>query len=247
MDIRRHSSKIVGLAVAITALSLSFGGWALASHSAYNKAGHDIVSPTTNPDTSTDNTQGNQGNIDRQPAQIGADNMPEGGTVYGDDIYKVENGTVYEYDDGWWKPKLDKKIENGVVYDFDDGRWEVEYDPTTFQAPASQNAVPQAAPKAQNNNVQQNNTAPKAQNNAAPKTNTAPQVAPAAPAQNNVAPQTNTIPNSKYKVENGTVYEWDDGRWKAEYDKKSENGVIYEYDDGRWEVDDDAWDDDWDD
>ena len=51
-----------------------------------------------------------------------------------------------------------------------------------------------------------------------------------------------------YKVENGIVYEYDDGRWEPEYDKKMENGIRYEYEDGRWEIDDDDdWDDDWDD
>lgn len=233
MDIRPHASKFVGLAVAITALSLSFGGWALASHNSYNhKAGHDLVAPTFSPNKS------------RTPG------VPGEGTIYGDDVYRVENGLVYEYDNGWWEPKYDKKIENGVVYDFDDGRWQVEYDPNTYNAkPNSNNVAPQAAPEAQNNTAPkaQNNPAPKAQNNTAPKNNTAPQVTPAAPPQNNVAPQNNTVPNSKYKVENGTVYEYDDGRWEPEYDKKSENNVIYEYDDGRWEVDDDAWDDDWDD
>ena len=42
---------------------------------------------------------------------------------------------------------------------------------------------------------------------------------------------------STYKVENGVVYEYDDGRWEVEHDKKVENGIIYEYDDGRWEPD----------
>lgn len=50
-----------------------------------------------------------------------------------------------------------------------------------------------------------------------------------------------------YKQEGGVVYEWDDGAWEPEYDKKIENNIVYEYDDGRWEVDDDDWDDDWDD
>lgn len=40
-----------------------------------------------------------------------------------------------------------------------------------------------------------------------------------------------------YKVENGVVYEYDDGRWEAENDKKIENGVVYEYDDGKWQAD----------
>lgn len=40
-----------------------------------------------------------------------------------------------------------------------------------------------------------------------------------------------------YKVENGQVYEYDDGRWELEADKKVENGVVYEYDDGVWEAD----------
>ena len=40
-----------------------------------------------------------------------------------------------------------------------------------------------------------------------------------------------------YKVENGVVYEYDDGKWEVEHDKKVENGVIYEYDDGRWQPD----------
>lgn len=68
-----------------------------------------------------------------------------------------------------------------------------------------------------------------------------------------------------YKEENGKVYEYDDGRWEEERDKKVENGKVYEYDDGRWEEetdkkvqggtvydndyddDYDDWDDDWDD
>ena len=52
--------------------------------------------------------------------------------------------------------------------------------------------------------------------------------------------------DDQYKVENGKVYEYDDGRWEYEEDKKVENGKVYEYDDGRWEQDDDR-DDDWDD
>lgn len=200
MDIRPHASKLVGLAVAITALSLSFGGWALASHS--NSAPY--------------------------PGTQSTPTMPLGGTLYGDEIYKVENGVVYEWDDGRWKPEYDKKIENGIVYDFDDGRWKTEYDPNTYKA-QPQNTPQQTAPTQQN------------------QPQVAPQPAPKAPAQNNVAPQNNTRPNSKYKVENGVVYEWDDGRWEPEYDKKAQNGSIYEYDDGRWERDDDDWDDDWDD
>lgn len=206
MSLRQHSSKLVGLAVATVALSLSFGGWALASHS--NSASH----------------------VGAQSAPT----IPPGGTLYGDDIYKVENGVVYEWDDGRWKPERDKKIENGIVYDFDDGRWKTEYDPSMYKA------------KPQNNTSTQQ-TAPKQQN----QTQVAPQPKLQAPVHNNVAPQNNTRPNSKYKVESGVVYEWDDGRWEPEYDKKSQNGVIYEYDDGRWERDyddDNDWDDDdWDD
>ena len=40
-----------------------------------------------------------------------------------------------------------------------------------------------------------------------------------------------------YKVENGQVYEYDDGKWELEADKKVENGIVYEYDDGKWEAD----------
>lgn len=197
MSLRQHSSKLVGLAVATVALSLSFGGWALASHS--DSAPH-------------------MGKTHSAPT------IPPGGTLYGDDIYKVENGVVYEWDDGRWKPEYDKKIENGIVYDFDDGRWKTEYDPSTYKAKPQKNKAPKQ-------------TAPQQQN----QTQVAPQPAPQTPVQNN------TRPNSKYKVENGVVYEWDDGRWEPEYDKKSQNGVIYEYDDGRWEPDYDDWDDDWDD
>ncbi|MBQ6492867.1 MAG: PepSY domain-containing protein [Erysipelotrichaceae bacterium] len=39
------------------------------------------------------------------------------------------------------------------------------------------------------------------------------------------------------KTENGTVYEYDDGKWEVEHDKKIENGIVYEYDDGKWEPD----------
>ena len=196
MDLRPHSGKIVGFAIAVTALSLSFGGWALASHSSHDKAGQNITVPTFN-STAT-------------PVQ----GSPDEGTQYGDEFYKVENGVVYEWDDGWWKPKPKKKIENGIVYEWDDARWEVEYDPSTYNAkPQGNKASPHLAPQTQS--------------------------------QNNGASQNNTRPNSKYKVENNVVYEWDDGKWEPEYDKKSENGVIYEYDDGRWEVDDDNWDDDW--
>ena len=53
--------------------------------------------------------------------------------------------------------------------------------------------------------------------------------------------------DDQYKVENGKVYEYDDGRWEAENDKKVENGKVYEYDDGRWELDNDNDHDDWDD
>lgn len=213
MSLRQHSGKLVGLAVAVTALSLSFGGWALATHSG-----------------STPTMQ--KGIVMPQVAKERTPGVPEGGTLYGDDYYKVENGVVYEYDDGFWQPKYDKKIENGIVYDYDDGRWQVEYDPSTYKAPSKQNNTQKPAP-------QQNNTAPKQNNNVQQKV---------APKQNYTAPQTNTYPNSKYKVENGTVYEWDDGRWEPEYDKKSQNGAIYEYDDGRWEQDYDDWDDDdWDD
>ena len=49
-----------------------------------------------------------------------------------------------------------------------------------------------------------------------------------------------------YKVIDGVVYEYDDGRWEVEHDKKVVNGVVYEYDDGRWVIDDDVndYDDD---
>lgn len=40
--------------------------------------------------------------------------------------YKVENGQVYEYDDGKWELEDDKKVENGVVYEKDDGQWQPE-------------------------------------------------------------------------------------------------------------------------
>lgn len=216
MDLRPHSSKIVGVAVAVSALSLSFGGWALANHSDYNhNMRQSVNAPTVNPDI---------GNAQRHKANGHASGIPEGGTVYGDDIYKVENGVVYEYDDGWWEPKYDKKIENGIVYDFDDGRWKVEYDPNVHKGnPESNTVAPQPAPQQQK------------------PTQVAPQPAPQAPAQNS------TVPHSKYKVENGVVYEWDDGRWEPEYDKKSQNGAVYEYDDGHWERDYDDWDNDWDD
>ena len=46
-----------------------------------------------------------------------------------------------------------------------------------------------------------------------------------------------------YKVVDGVVYEYDDGKWEVERDKKVVNGVVYEYDDGKWEVDDDDDDD----
>ena len=50
----------------------------------------------------------------------------------GDDTYKEEGGTVYEYDedDNRWEPENDKKIENGTVYDYDDdtNSWEPEDD-----------------------------------------------------------------------------------------------------------------------
>ena len=57
---------------------------------------------------------------------------------------------------------------------------------------------------------------------------------------------TATSGDDYYKEEGGKVYEYDDGMWETEHDKKIENGVVYEYDDGRWEADND-WDDDWDD
>ena len=43
---------------------------------------------------------------------------------YSGTTYKVENGVVYEYDDGRWEP--DKKVENGITYEYDDdtGTWE---------------------------------------------------------------------------------------------------------------------------
>lgn len=54
--------------------------------------------------------------------------------------------------------------------------------------------------------------------------------------------------DDRYKQENGVVYEYDDGVWEAESDKKIENGTLYEYDDGVWEDetidDDDDFDDD---
>ena len=51
------------------------------------------------------------------------------GTVKsGDDTYKVENGKVYEYDDGRWELEEDKKYENGQIYEYDDGRWELNDD-----------------------------------------------------------------------------------------------------------------------
>lgn len=53
--------------------------------------------------------------------------------------------------------------------------------------------------------------------------------------------------DDEYKVENGVVYEKDDGRWEPEYDKKVENGTVYEKDDGRWEAEDNDYDDDYDD
>ena len=52
---------------------------------------------------------------------------------------------------------------------------------------------------------------------------------------NNSKPSNSNVQN--YKVENGQVYEYDDGKWEVETDKKVENGVVYEYDDGKWEPD----------
>ena len=37
-----------------------------------------------------------------------------------------------------------------------------------------------------------------------------------------------------YKLEGGVVYEWDDGAWEAEHDKKIENGIVYELEHGVW-------------
>ncbi len=51
-----------------------------------------------------------------------------GTVISGDDEYKVENGVVYEKDDGRWEPEYDKKVENGRVYERDDGRWEADDD-----------------------------------------------------------------------------------------------------------------------
>lgn len=60
---------------------------------------------------------------------------------------------------------------------------------------------------------------------------------PAASAPSSNSSYTPNTTGSDYKVENGTVYEYDDGKWEPEYDKKEENGVVYEYDDGKWEAD----------
>lgn len=49
-------------------------------------------------------------------------------------------------------------------------------------------------------------------------------------------------PESDKKIENGQVYEYDDGVWEAENDKYVQDNVIYEYDDT--DDDDDDWDDD---
>ena len=50
----------------------------------------------------------------------------------GDDTYKEEGGTVYEYDedDNRWEPENDKKIENGTVLEYEDdtNTWEPEDD-----------------------------------------------------------------------------------------------------------------------
>ena len=84
------------------------------------------------------------------------------------------------------------------------------------------------------------------QNAPAPAPAPAPEPAPA-PAPEPQAPAAEVFQgDDRYKQEGGVVYEYDDGGWEPEYDKKIEGGVVYEYDDGRWEPDDD-WDDDWDD
>ena len=61
------------------------------------------------------------------PTPVAPTVTPNGGSQYGDDYYKQENGTVYEWDDdGYWDPETDKKIEEGVVYEYDDGYWEAD-------------------------------------------------------------------------------------------------------------------------
>ncbi|MDO4400382.1 MAG: hypothetical protein Q4D27_05480, partial [Coriobacteriia bacterium] len=47
--------------------------------------------------------------------------------------------------------------------------------------------------------------------------------------------------DDELRVQNGEVYEYDDGRWEAEDDMKVEGDKVYEYDDGRWELEDDKF------
>ena len=47
--------------------------------------------------------------------------------------------------------------------------------------------------------------------------------------------------DDELRVQNGEVYEFDDGRWEAEDDMKVEGDKVYEYDDGRWELEDDKF------
>jgi|GEM_PF-3879134 len=125
------------------------------------------------------------------------------------------------------------KDEGGVIYEWDDGRWEIERDKKIVDGVVYEfehgvwvrEDPPAPAP--------------------APAPTPTPEPAqPAQPAQ--PAPQQNTIVSGDdtYMVENGVVYEWDDGAWEVEHDKKVEDGVVWEYDDGMWEID---YDDDYDD
>ena len=130
-------------------------------------------------------------------------------------VYEVEF-----YVTGQWEFDYDIDASSGAILARSKEAWELE---DQYEVVGPTQPVP-AAP-------------------AAPSNPTPSNPAPSNPAPSAPSGTTNVSGDDYYKVEDGTVYEYDDGRWEAENDKKVENGTVYEYDDGRWEVDNDDYDD----
>lgn len=211
MNANQHRGRLTGLLVATAALSFSFGGWALADYDDghYTTPVQRLIARAA--EAARDAAE-ERLEADRA-VQVGAPDAAE-------EVAEAEKAER-EAAEAQARAEAAQAAQNQATQN------------QSSQAPAQQQAtkVQQQATKVQQAPAQQQ--APKVQ-----------QQAPVQQPQTQVQPS-NQLPaggtlygDDIYKVEGGVTYEWDDGRWEAEYDKKIEGGVVYDYDDGRWEIDD---------
>ena len=133
--------------------------------------------------------------------------------------------------------RIKKDYDDGVVkYEIEFMVGDIEYE---YDIDANNGNVIGFSKEKDDDHVQQNqkpnNNTSQVNNNTTPKPSQPAQ--PSQPSQPSAQANTQTIGSDTYKVEDNKVYEYDDGKWELEEDKKIENGVVYEKEDGNWQPD----------